>query len=149
MGIKPRFTRAQVKNALDAYLDRIVFALIETLKYTGENFVTNARNSGSYSDRTGNLRSSVGYMIMHNGKIIHKAFGQTGGTTEGASEGEQYAMKVAEAFKGKRIVFIGVAGMEYAAAVESKGFDVISGSATGAVRDLKQQLLIIKNKLSA
>jgi len=38
-----------------------------------------------------------------------------------------YANQIKSKYKG--LVLIGIAGMEYAAAVEAKGYDVITGSA--------------------
>ena len=35
----------------------------------GERCITEARDNGSYADRTGNLRNSVGYMVLLDGVV--------------------------------------------------------------------------------
>ena len=60
--------------------------LIEMKKmmYLGEKFVNKARLEGNYKDRTGNLRSSIGYIILLNGKIVNQNFsGKTKGKPQG------------------------------------------------------------------
>jgi len=74
---------------------------------------------------------------------------------EGTQDGVRYAKRVAMdaakelASKVKRgYVIICVAGMRYAAAVESKGFDVITGSAIQAKEDLRAAFARITLKAS-
>lgn len=98
-------------------------AFINAFAYIGETFINKARRQGTYTDRTGNLRSSVGYVILIDGKIYQGRF-------TGTAEGEADSIALALAIGGKLpgIVLICMAGMAYAAAVESKGYDVITGS---------------------
>lgn len=44
------------------------------LQRTGEEFVKIARLEGNYIDHTGNLRSSIGYVIVKDGRIVGKNF---------------------------------------------------------------------------
>jgi hypothetical protein len=120
--------------------------LIADLQKVGESFVSNARTNGSYKDRTGNLRNSVGYIILKNGESIFENFQQTvTGTIKGkevpngVTVGEEFAQKAASEFPSG-IVLIVVAGMNYAVYVESKGFDVITGSSQLAETDLQNAL---------
>ena len=99
-------------------------ALINTMAYAGEMVVNDARVNGSYRDRTGNLRSSVGYLIVKDGTIIRK--GGFGGLSGGA-EGEIFARKIAGDFPSG-IVLIVVAGMNYAQYVAAKGYNVLDSS---------------------
>ncbi|WP_066222608.1 HK97 gp10 family phage protein [Formosa haliotis] len=123
-GLKPQFNRNQVQGIVDQFQTDIAKKLIRVLQYAGEQFVNDARKKGNYRDRTGNLRSSIGYMITHDGQTIESNF-------EGLEVGQNKAKELANrlAFEHpKGIALFGVAGMEYSAYVEAKGYDVISGS---------------------
>lgn len=45
--------------------------IIKKLSYIGEAAVNEARSNGDYIDRTGNLRTSVGYTILNDGKRLY------------------------------------------------------------------------------
>lgn len=132
-GIKALFTGKQLQSVFEQFQKEVDNKTLQTLQYMGEEFVNKARLSGNYTDRTGNLRSSIGYIIILNGKTIDKNF--QGPKTEGRSQAQKVAQEVAFQYPSG-YVLIGVAGMSYAAYVEAKGFDVISGSAPGS-NDLK------------
>lgn len=94
----------------------------------GELCVTKARNEGSYKDRTGNLRSSIGYTVTDNGKVIKKGGLQTVGSgSQGATEGSRFMQELINQNK-KGIVLIVCAGMNYSLRVEAKGYDVLASS---------------------
>jgi len=138
MGIKARFTKADVKKMFDIQTKRIDDAILSRLQYIGENFVNNARNNNTYLDQTGNLRSSIGYIIMKNGKVLFENFKEANKGTEkakGVSTGKKFAKELKVGMT-KGYVLIGVAGMDYAAAVESRGKDVLTASSIIAKKDL-------------
>lgn len=86
-----------------------------------------------YTDRTNNLRSSIGFVIYKDGKLVSSYFSQSGtGIEDNGSTGIEVGFAEAEdeAKKNntKGYICILVAGMGYARSVESKGYDVISGS---------------------
>ncbi len=146
VSIKPRFKTEDIKKAIAIRKQRIEDAIQLRLIKVGEQFVANARNKADFTDRTGNLRSSIGYIVMKNAKIIESNFEQRAGGPEGVEE----ARKVMEELKQKfpsGFVLIGVAGMDYAAAVESRGFDVITSSAIIAENALKAAIVKIGTKL--
>ena len=107
------------------------------LRYSGEVGVSVARNHGSYTDRTGNLRSSVGYLVHSKGNSDEVA-GFTG-TSEGTNEGEKAIREVAAALSSEHALVM-VAGMPYAENVERRGFDVLSQGALEAERTFKELL---------
>lgn len=144
MAITPTFTQADVKEAILKRLDSYRKAVIERLKQAGEKFVNFARLSGRYTDQTGNLRSSVGYILLYNGVTISEDFKQVKSGSEGVSKGKQEALNNAPK-TGYALVC--VAGMEYAAAVEAKGRDVITGSSQIVEGWLKNALDNLKNKI--
>lgn len=127
--IKALFTSLQVGKVLDTFVEKQTDRRIEALIYQGNEFVRKARTNDTYKDRSGNLRSSIGFIVVKDGKILHSDFelsekGEDRDT--GLAVGTAFAMKNVK--KGE-IALIGVAGMEYAFHVEKNGRDVITGSA--------------------
>ncbi len=110
--------------------------IIKMLQYVGEEFVRDARRmhkaEGGFGDVTGNLRSSIGYFILKDGKIIQS-------NLEGNKEGANAAKRlIGELEKRQGYQLIGVAGMNYATHVESKGLNVISLQSDMAIISLKE-----------
>lgn len=141
MGIEPQFTRSDVEKPFQAFLDEIERKQIARLQMLGEMCVNHARNippSQGFQDQTGNLRSSIGYMVFNDGTAIHTAYNQVSNGSEGAKRGEALARKVGEASKG--ICLVVTAGMNYALCVESKGRDVITSAEHLAQRELPKML---------
>jgi len=62
--IKPKFTQAGVAKYIRQQTMRMEMATISRLQYIGETFINDARTNGNYLDQTGNLRSSIGYVIF-------------------------------------------------------------------------------------
>ena len=97
-----------------------------------------------YIDWTANLRSSIGYVIVDNGKIVSSSSfeavtvnGETG--TEGAQKGRAFAEELASRYSSG-LVLIVVAGMHYAKYIQRRGYDVlISGQilAENLIQQLK------------
>lgn len=110
--------------------------ILMNLNRIGLNFVTNARTIDTYKDQTGNLRSSIGYVITHNGVMVVNNFEATL-NEDGREQGEQYAIELSNQTPGK-YVLICVAGMNYAGYVEAMGYDVITGSELLAKQDFKK-----------
>lgn len=136
MGLIPGFSQANINNRIDRFVVSIEQRIIWALAMVGENFVNDARNTKTYQDQTGNLRSSIGYIIARDGIIIQE-------NVEGKAEGKAKAKEVAREVlreNNKGFVLIGVAGMEYACAVESKGYSVITGSVPAAKVLLKKKI---------
>lgn len=135
----------KIKGQLKSVAEKIEFDIIEAMKRAGEDFATSARemkgSQGGFDDRTGNLRSSIGYCILKDGEVIFGDF--KGKSTEGISAAKQ---AVSEVPKKQGFQLIGVAGMEYASAVESKGKNVISIQAEALIIDLKDYIEIIENR---
>ena len=134
---------AEFKRFENRYNDKAV----ELLLRLGEQVVKRARENGSYTDRTSNLRNSIGYLVIHNGRIVQTSF--TGNTPSRNGKGDlnfshktglDYAKDVASNLDRNKTYLVWVAGMEYAAIVESKGYDVLQGSKDWAESEAQKQI---------
>lgn len=139
-GFKALFSSAAINKTLQDSLKKWEDKTLQSMAYMGERFVNQARSSGSYKDRTGNLRSSIGYVVLKDGKIVTNSFSSEGG--KGKSKGAKVAKEIA-AKHPDGFVLIGVAGMGYAFHVEKRGLDVITGSEPNS-KQLKNMLSAIK-----
>lgn len=147
MGITPNFTKQDVESLFARKEAAIIQAILHQLRYVGEKFVINARANGEYQDRTGNLRNSVGYITLRNGQIVDENFDSSGDDGNvGAQIGKSVAENIAVQYP-KGFILICVAGMHYAAAVESMGYDVITASSLIAKKDLKLALKSILKRI--
>lgn len=142
MGLIPQFTKAQIDRHIRAFMLRVERATINTLAYLGEECVTKARDLRTYRDVTGNLRNSIGYVIVANGRIVRRSFkrsatvivtGEAGQSrrTRGSADGTVYGQLLAEDLAqhySTGYVLLVVAGMNYAQQVESRGLDVLTSA---------------------
>lgn len=148
MGIKPTFKTGDVRERFDAFLDAIQRKQIARLQRIGEKCLAYAREShpNDWQDQTGNLRSSVGYMVFVDGVAVHNSpFNQVsarvtrdGVTYNGGQQGENLCKRIGSETHG--IALVMVAGMDYAVHVESKGRDVLTGAEHLAERELPKEL---------
>jgi len=141
MGLIPGFSQENVNRKVDRFVVSIEQRIVWGLAEVGEAFVNDARNKtpaeGSFTDQTGDLRSSIGWVVARDGNILTAKF--EGKTAEGRAQGHKIADEVLRQYS-KGFILIVVAGMEYAAAVESKGKDVITGSIPAAKELLKRKI---------
>lgn len=138
--------RNAFNKSLEAAKNRLDEAMYLILRRAALQFVTAARTKtkkqGGFDDQSGNLRSSIGYIIMKDGSILDQNF-------TGAAEGKNKGLSFAKSFSSSPgYSLIVVAGMEYAAALESRGIDVITGSAMVIEGDLKAALKKVMAKQS-
>ena len=116
--------------------------LLNTLLYVGEKSLIKARENGNYTDQTGNLRSSIGYAILNNGKVLKKAYGEVvKDGIKGKSEANKFLMSLLANAPQTGFVLIVVAGMNYASYVENNGYDVLTSSELYAKQLLRNILL--------
>ena len=136
---------ATPQSKLDLELDKATIhaeaSIINTFMYVGESCITEARDNGSYIDQTGNLRSSIGYAVVKDGKIVSlKTVDKVKDGTEGAQKAEAYLSRLAKK-QTNGICLIVVAGMNYAVYVESRGKNVLSSAEFLAERMVPQLLM--------
>jgi len=144
MGLIPTFRMREISAALDKKAKAIENAIIMRLKRLGEECVKHARTSGDYTDQTGNLRSSIGYVVMANGKEVKTNF--TGDTADGKNAAKTIAKEVSEKFTTGYALIV-VAGMDYAYYVEATGRNVLSGAEHYAEKQLPQLMAQLKAKI--
>ena len=143
MAIKPNFTKDDVRKRFDAFLNEIEKKQIARLQRLGEMCLVEARTNKGYMMQTGALLSSTGYEVFVDGVAIHSQFDAASGAESNAAEtGIKSGQNIAEAIgKGtKGIALVVVAGMNYAAYVEAKGYNVLSSAEHLAERELPRML---------
>lgn len=154
MGVKANFTKEDVKKRIDAFLEEIQKKQIARLQELGEKCLIEARTNKGYMMQTGALISSTGYQVFVDGVAIHSRFDAASGAeseaaAKGIKAGETIAQQVGKQTKGVALVV--VAGMNYAAYVEARGYNVLSSAKNLAERELPRMLekLISKIKRAA
>jgi hypothetical protein len=142
MGIEANFTHADVQKRFDAFLDQIVKQQIKRAQMLGEMCVNHARSipkDKGFEDQTGNLRSSIGYMVFVDGVAVHSFYNQVKEGSTGVKAGETLAKKVGENHP-QGVCLVVTAGMNYALYLEAKGRDVLTGAEHLAERELPRML---------
>lgn len=139
---------AQLNSMLNKRIESVKDDAVYRLHMIGTAAVKRAReltpDGGSFHDRTGNLRSSIGYIILDDGEVCEMSdFSAVSGPKGNGSEGTSAGRKLLNELKSnynKGIVLIVCAGMNYATYVESRGKDVLT-SAELEAESLAQTLL--------
>ncbi len=142
MGIKPKFGTGYVAAQVNAFQDRLEKATVFMLQYMGEELAKYAKDQHNYQDQTGNLTNSIGYAVVKQGKILN--YGGEIQPGEGAAEGLKVAQQMAAKLTNSFSLII-VAGMNYAAYVEAKGYDVILPAQLKAMSDFPQTIQRLKD----
>ena len=142
---------SEIDKIINQQLELVDQETINVLSYLGEMCVTEARDRTqevSWYDHTGNLRSSIGYIVTQNGRIVGmSSFASINGGGEGSSTGQTYSKNIASKFNNGFSLII-VAGMEYAALVEAMENKVVLASAELLARkELDGFISKLNNKL--
>lgn len=125
----------KVLQALEEDLQRCREAVLVEMVYTGEEAVKLQRGQHGYLDQTGNLTSSIGYMVLDHGRVVSmsnfrqipakKKRGRPKGSKKGSAIGKRVAAELAKRYAADDMALIIVAGMDYASHVENMGLNVI------------------------
>ncbi len=135
----------KLKSGLQAKMKDIADHIITQLTYIGDECIRIARENGSYNDITGNLRSSIGYVILYDGKPVQygaskQYSGKKGNGEHGAHAAEALLQKLQAKFPWG-IVLIVCAGMNYAAYVENIHHKDVLTTAELKMENLVEKLL--------
>ena len=142
------FGSGAVTAKVDAFQKRIEAATVFLLKELGESLVKYAKEQHNYTDQSGNLTNSIGYaVVQENTPVYYGGFLQPG---DGMEAGLKIAMKMAATIPNSFSLIV-VAGMNYAAYVEAKGYNVILPAELKAKKDFPAAMnkLIEKAKSKA
>lgn len=120
MSIVSKTPQAVIKEYLRSRVETLEKDLFAKLSYIGEAAIITAREKGDYTDRTGHLRNSTGYVIALDGEIVSSAGFLTG-------EGQAYAEELSRTTRGKAVLVV-CAGMNYASYVSARGYDVLDSA---------------------
>lgn len=135
----------KLKAGLNRQAKDIITHLIKQLSYIGEECVKIARNNGNYNDVTGNLRSSIGYMVLYDGNpIVYGASMKYSGKKGNGEAGPPAAEALLKELQAKfpwGVVLIVCAGMNYAAYVEAVHHKDVLTSAELKMESLAKRLL--------
>lgn len=135
----------QVNRYINDMLDAKIQNVIRIMRVVGEDAVNEARSYAKdrdWRDVTGNLRSSIGYIITLNGRVVGDNFAKVQGgqpsQKDGKKIGRDLAIDIAKALP--ELALVVVAGMNYAVAVESRGKNVLSSAELKSKLDLQRFL---------
>lgn len=145
MGITPQFGKGYIAAQVAAFRERVEKATLFQLQYLGEQLATYAKDQHNYTDRTSNLTNSIAYAVVKEGKIV-----SYGGENQ-PGEGADAALKVATDYAASvpnTFSLIVVAGMNYAAFVEAKGYNVILPAELKARTDFPKVIAQLQEKAS-
>lgn len=166
-GFSAAFGKGEVHSTFAEYALRVHRAIETVMRFIGEECVKIAREQGTYNDITGNLRNSIGYVLVRNGDIICKNFeakvesklyqttvgkGKKKKTidpndaTSGLLAGQALAEELAKRFT-KGYALIVVAGMHYAHYVESLNKDVLDSAERYAQQRVPKLMQMLKAQI--
>ena len=143
---------SEVHDTLMREAERVERLTIRALSKLGEQCVTKIRNRAgdkSWYDQTGNLRSSVGYVIAHNKNIIqYSTFNQVKQGSEGVKTGKDLAKELAKRYSNNYVLIV-VAGMNYAEFVEAMdNKDVLASTELWAREQVPLMLEKLKRQIA-
>lgn len=118
----------EIRDYLEKEVKKHQQRLVEMLHHVGQTVVNDIRTShiSNWDDKSGNLRSSVGYTICIDGVSVETSDfqrvdgpkrGEKPNEPDGSAEGRNFVQSLVPLFP-KGIALIVVAGMEYATYVE-------------------------------
>lgn len=152
-GFNAAFGKGEVHATFAEYALRIHRAIETVMQFIGEECVRIAREKGTYNDITGNLRNSIGYVLVRNGDIICRNFEERvaskvvdAANGKGILQGQALAEELAKRFT-KGYALIVVAGMHYAHYVESLNKDVLDSAERYAQQRVPRLMQMLKTQI--
>lgn len=123
---------SEIDALIEAEAKRVDKLIIQALAGLGDECVTEARDRSqedSWFNQIGNLRSSVGYVVVAHGKIVKRSgFETIMSGSEGFLIGKRLAEELAKNYSSGYALIV-VAGMHYAEYVEAKESKSVLASA--------------------
>lgn len=125
MGINPNFNNKDLNKLQQQITNDLFQKTIKAFQYIGEMLVIHAKEKVGFTDKTGNLRSSIGYVLFVNGVVYSSGYS---GNSEGQAHGKALAADLLATIPKQPVVLICTAGMNYALNVEAKGYNVLTAT---------------------
>lgn len=149
MGLTAKFNLNTVHRHIRNGVEGKKSLTLQNLLEVGRDAVRNSRDEGAYTDRTRNLRSSNFFIILRDGDRVHEDFQEYGAGPEGAAgveRAKEFADEIQSGYEGYRgLTLIIGTGMQYAASVEAKGYDVLTSTGFKAEDHLRQAIKQMQN----
>lgn len=139
MGLTPKFNDNDLKKLEKSILDDLMQRSIRAALYIGEQLVIHAKTNVGFMDQSGNLRSSIGYVLFVDGQVKAENYVSFSNDNTGIEKGKALAIDIASTIKS-RIVLVVTAGMNYAHYVEAKGYNVLTATEQEAKQTAKRLL---------
>ena len=139
------------KDSVAMYFDKIFEIVAKQMKIhlqlLGEQCVNRIRkkHGNDWTDRTGNLRSSIGYAVFNEGKnVVQSQFETILQGSTGSAKGRAYIQTLAKEYANVYALVV-VAGMDYASFVEAgsgnrKAKDVLASTSLWASNQIQKYL---------
>ena len=149
MGVEVTMDIREIRDYLAREVEKHEARIIAMLRYVGETVVNKIRTSdiSEWNDQTGNLRSSIGYIISLDGVSVEESqFPMVDGPKRGetSDDGSQIGKSFAESLISlypRGIALIVVAGMEYATYVERMENKTVLAQGELEAQNLVSQLI--------
>ena len=135
MKVKLLSAVSQIQKRISADLDKKKQELLHLLDMAGELAISDQTLKHKYKNQTGNLSSSVTYVVLDNGRVVTEG-ASSSTNSEGAKQGKSFIDSLI-ANNAKGVVLIVSAGMNYAAYVEDMGLDVLTTAELVSARVVK------------
>jgi len=111
--VEADFSIAEIERYIDKSVEKWVQRIVDEFRKQGKKFTTKARSKSKNAENifqniTYNLRSSIGYCILKDGKVYESYFPSIKNGTSGEAKGRALAEKIglAEAYKGNIVLVL-------------------------------------------
>jgi hypothetical protein len=153
MGIRMTTPMSEINAAIQAEIERADMLTIRALSLLGEMCVIEAKDrpqESSWYDQSGNLRSSIGYVIVRNGNIVtYSEFNQVKQGSDGVKEGKELAQELAKKYISGYALIV-VAGMNYAELVEAMdNKNVLASAELFARQEMPKMMAKLKTQIAS
>lgn len=144
---------SEINAAIQAEIECANMLTIRALSLLGEMCVIEAKDrpqESSWYDQSGNLRSSIGYVIVRNGKIVaYSEFTQVKQGSDGVKEGKELAKELAKKYTSGYALIV-VAGMNYAELVEAmESKNVLASAELFARQEMPKMMAKLKTQIAS
>lgn len=137
--------RLKAERIEEGFIDKLNYLALEAIRY-----IRDRSEEESWRDHTGNLRSSIGYILVFNGLTVHRGgFEVVRNGRQGAADGRRYAEELASKYPAGYALIV-VAGMEYASYVEAmENKDVLASGKVFLEKKVKELTDNFLNNIAA